>query len=541
MKRRLPDSSRRFAAAGVAERLRHVGGLAALLLLGWGVPAHVQEPAADDRVQRELETRRLNDETRAKLRLAHKFEFKDVPLADVVSLIGKQTQLRLRLDEAALKAQGIHINTPITRSNTRPQPLSEFLGRLLLPLLLDWRLDRGDVVISTHDQLRQILETRIYPIGELRRLAQKREAELEQLGVTSEPLGPPFAVASNSFSESFEQSLTRLLEAEISGPWMASDGEGGGSPGLVGEGLVVLQTDRVHTEVANLLRTLTASLRQPHGSPPRLVRETDEEIARFMSLQKKLGQNIELAFTETPLSDVAQFIGDCIDEDVWINNEALIEEGIQPDTPITITASGSLGSLWSRMFEPLTLSAQINQGVLEFTTHNEAHERFDTVVFDIAELLNDEQDVQSLIRLIQEASSGPWLDTGSEGGTISEFPGGLLVIRQRFHGQTEIAALLQELRQAQQADAQPPATANARKLETRFWRAASKTEAESLERLILTFVAPQSWHGNGGTGQLRSAEDRLIIHQTPAVQQQVEKFLIRYQQARPLGQPDLSF
>ncbi|MFM9963646.1 MAG: hypothetical protein ACKV2Q_20755 [Planctomycetaceae bacterium] len=511
--------------------------LLAALLLGWGVPAHVQEPAVSERLHRELESRQLNDDSRAKLRRTHKFQFDDVQLADVVSIIGKQSQLRLRLDEAALAEQGISIDTPVTLSSLRPQPLSEFLDYLLPQFLLDWRLDRGDVVITSSVKAKQFLDTRCYPVGELQRLAQKREAQLELLGAASEQLGTPVTGALSSFSESFQQSLIQVLEEETSGPWMQAHGEGGNSPGIVGEGLVVRQTERAHSEVANLLRTLTASLRQPHGSPPRLVRGTDEEIARFTHLQKKLGENIELAFTDTPLIDAAKFIEDSIGEQLWINHQALIEEGILPDTPITITASGSLGSLLNRILEPLLLAVQINHGVLEITTNTQANERLDTVVFDIADLLHDDEGVQSLIQMIEKETAGPWLNTDGEGGTVTEFLGGLLVIRQRFRVQSEIAALLHELRQAQQVDAPQPPAANARKLETRIWRAASKSEAESLERLILTFVAPSSWDSNGGTGRLRSSEDRLIIQQTAVVQQQVEKFLNQYQQAQPLGQP----
>ncbi|HLQ46959.1 MAG TPA: hypothetical protein VK137_19605, partial [Planctomycetaceae bacterium] len=71
--------------------------------------------------------------------------------------------------------------------------------------------------------------------------------------------------------------------------------------------------------------------------------------------------------------------------------------------------------------------------------------------------------------------------------------------------------------------------------ETRFYKAGSKAEAESLERLLQEFVAPNTWDVSGGRGVLRSAEDRLIVRQTPAVNEQIEQFFREYQLAKPVG------
>ena len=108
-------------------------------------------------------------------------------------------------------------------------------------------------------------------------------------------------------------------------------------------------------------------------------------------------------------------------------------------------------------------------------------------------------------------------------------------IRQAERSHTQIALLLQELRQARKDTVKEDAAPKANELETRFHKAKSKDEAESLERLILTFVSPATWDVSGGRGVLRTAEDRLIIQQTKAVHDQIDLFLREYQQAKPIG------
>lgn len=106
---------------------------------------------------------------------------------------------------------------------------------------------------------------------------------------------------------------------------------------------------------------------------------------------------------------------------------------------------------------------------------------------------------------------------------------------------------------------------------TCFHRTQSKTEAESLERILLTFVAPETrdviripnenrarktsevfktsevladatsqlfleMRISGGKRLLRITEVRLIIRQTKSVRGQIDQFLCEYQQAKPIGQ-----
>ena len=110
------------------------------------------------------------------------------------------------------------------------------------------------------------------------------------------------------------------------------------------------------------------------------------------------------------------------------------------------------------------------------------------------------------------------------------------MIRQSDSVHTQITLLLHELRQAKQESLKDNPKPAPNDFEKRFYNAKSKDEAEALERLILTFVSPNTWDVSGGKGLLRTAEDRLIIQQTKAVHDQIDNFLRDYQQAKPIGQ-----
>ena len=329
------------------------------------------------------------------------------------------------------------------------------------------------------------------------------------------------------------QSLERALAEATSGPWLINGGQGAPSPRVIGERMVVHQNLRNHREIAALLRTLELALARPLGASILPATESDEEVAEMTKLQRLLNTEIEVNFVELPLNDVAAFLSELLNEEVVLDTESLTEEGFATDIPMTARGRWPARTALRRLLDPM-LSFELRQGTIVITTQAKQKERLHSVVYDLADLLQAGLSINELIRVLEESTSGRFLNRDGEGGVITEFPGGLLVIRQTADVQTEVAMLLHDLRQARREDKTPP-QANPSKLETRFHRAKSKAEAEALESLLMTFVAPTTWDSSGGRGVLRTAEDRLIIRQTKAVHDQIDRFLNEYQQAKPIG------
>lgn len=473
------------------------------------------------------QTRKDETEALEKLRQRHSVEITNKPLSATLQQFAELTKLSFRLEHVALTEEGISAETPVTLATIRPQRMIDLLARMLQPLRLTWRLEGRSVVVTTASKEREHFERHRYPIGRLLRLAAQRENQFTALPA----LGIP-SLRDSTAAELAEVLVRGLLEV-TNGLWMNRDAQGGNAT-VVQETLLVHQTFQSHRELAMLLRAIETALSHPTSSPPQLMHETDDDAATIVRLQRMLGKEVEVAFLDTPLTDVATYLSDFFQEDIVLDVEALTEEGIAHDSTVTFAGRLPFHTALHLMLRPLGLAVDLRNGAAFITTHAKIREHQQIVVHDMADFLKAGFASNDLIRLIEETTSGPW-QAISESGAITQIPGGLLAIRQFAEVQTEIALLLHDLRQAMREDARQPMPARTAELETRFHRAKSKREAEALDQLIQTFVAPRSWDISGGRGQLRTAEDRLIIRQTKAIHEQIERFLREYQQAPPIG------
>ena len=476
------------------------------------------------------EARKGEAEALDKLRERYSVEIKHKPLTETLQQFAEMTKLSFRLESAALEEEGISTDTSVTLETIRPQRMIDLLPRVLQPLQLTWRLEGRDVVVTTGAKAKLHLELRSYPIGRLLRLAAQRENRFPVFPVVPIVGIPSFR--DRTAAELAEFLVDFSLLSVIDGPWNTHNGEGGNAK-AVQETLLVHQNFHSHREIASLLHAIEMALARPPGSPPLKAFESDDDTATMVRLQRMLGKEVEVAFTETPLFDVATYLSDFFEEGIVVDVQALTEEGIAPDSAVTFTGHLPFRAAMHCMLRPLGLAVDLRNGAAFITTHAKFKEHHQIVVYDVADFLKAGFAPSELIRLVEETNSGRW--TNSDGGKTTQTPGGLLLIRQNAEVQTEIALLLHDLRQSMREDARQPIPARIADLETRFHRAKSKREAEALDQLIQTFVAPKSWDVSGGRGQLRTAEDRLIIRQTKAIHEQIERFLREYQQANPIG------
>jgi hypothetical protein len=441
---------------------------------------------------------------------------------------------RIRLDRTALNA-GQSLK-PITVSAVG-QPLSHVLDRIMQAPELAWTVHRGDIVITTVKALP--LETRVYRIGRLMQLSAKRTPLKPSAAATAGPGGFGFpGGSSGGLMPAFEfdqhtQDVTTLLETCVDAHWMNSEGEGG-TQSMFGDLLVVRQTYQAHEQIALLLRAVEAALAREPGSPSLLVKSPDD-APRWLAAQKALRRELKLKLSDTPLEDVVKMLREQTEVDVFIDHTALAEAKVPESVSLNLLdGQYPAHKAMQLALEPHQLAAVLDDGAIRITTTSQANRFLQTVVYDVADLLRTEDDIASLQSTLQENTSGPWQDTAGEGGILTQFPVGLFVIRQSDTVHSQIALLLHELRQAKKELPKEAAKPLPNDLETKFHKAKSKDEAEALERLVLTFVAPNSWDVSGGCGLLRTAEDRLIIQQTKAIHDQIDQFLREYQQAKPI-------
>lgn len=472
--------------------------------------------------------RKRQEQAIAWLREPSEVHFTNIPLKDVAAFLADSHKARIQIrigDKALSKFQ-------VTMS-VAGQPLSHVLNRAMQSPELAWTVHRGDIVITTVEHQQKMLEARIYRVGRLQQLSAARVLA-QRLPVTKpKPIGA-FGPGGLPTEIQPDDAIISLLQEAIDAPWGVVSSEGG-TVSLFGDHLVVRQTFHAHEQIVRLLQTVEAALAREPGSTPLLVM-SPEDAQRHQHVQKALRRELKLQLVETALDDVAKMLAKQIEAEVFVDRAALKEEKVSDDVALDL-ADGSYTAqdALQQALEPHHLAAVIDDGAIRVTTAQAAGRIRQTVVYDVADLVRIEDDIQSLQKTVIDSTSGPWQSRDGEGGTLTAFPGGLFVIRQTEAIHTEIALLLHELRQVKKDAPKEAARSLLNDIETRFYKTKSKDEAEALERLILTFVAPTTWDSSGGKGLLRTAEDRIIIQQTKAVHDQLDQFLREYQQAKPLA------
>jgi hypothetical protein len=105
---------------------------------------------------------------------------------------------------------------------------------------------------------------------------------------------------------------------------------------------------------------------------------------------------------------------------------------------------------------PHKLSWFVDDGVLQVTSHEQAEDRMQLRVYDVADILrskdasrephvDEDRLADSIVRLVRPES---WLESGGAG--VVEVVNGLLIVRQNYSAHREIDAILTQLRLARE-------------------------------------------------------------------------------------------
>ncbi|MDB5347151.1 MAG: hypothetical protein JWP89_5528 [Schlesneria sp.] len=182
------------------------------------------------------------------------------------------------------------------------------------------------------------------------------------------------------------------------------------------------------------------------GIPP-----LTQEMAKRIELA--LEGRIECDFTDSPLDEVVHHLEKAHRIPIWIDKQALQDEGVALDQQLTLVKSDiTLQTAFSLMLEPLGLTTVNEEGVLKVTTRAKADEKMSIRIYPVADLVNAPLEPESykiFIVMIQNQTSGRWVDIDQEGGAITAFPNAQsLVIRQSQKVQRETEGILAALRKA---------------------------------------------------------------------------------------------
>lgn len=180
------------------------------------------------------------------------------------------------------------------------------------------------------------------------------------------------------------------------------------------------------------------------GAPP-LTREMAYRI------ELALKERTTCEFNNNPLEEVMHYLEIAHQIPIWIDKQALQDEGVATDQQVTLVKSNiTLQTALALMLEPMGLTTVTEDGVLKLTTQAKSDEKMSTRIYPVADLVNTpsaEHNYMTLIVLLQNQTSGKWMLIDSEGGAIDPFPNAqALAIRQTQKVHREVEGLLAALR-----------------------------------------------------------------------------------------------
>lgn len=180
------------------------------------------------------------------------------------------------------------------------------------------------------------------------------------------------------------------------------------------------------------------------GDSP-IVREAANRI------EKTLKEAVNVDLTDSPLEEVLEGLEKAHRIPIWIDKQALQDEGVAMDQQVTLVKSNiTLQTALLLILEPLGLTTVNQDGVLKVTTQAKADEMMTTRVYPVADLINTPsagESYTSLIIVFQQNTSGKWVDIDQEGGSVTAFPNAqALVVRQTQKIHRQIEGILTALR-----------------------------------------------------------------------------------------------
>lgn len=182
--------------------------------------------------------------------------------------------------------------------------------------------------------------------------------------------------------------------------------------------------------------------------PPRDVIDTGDTPTA--SVRRALLEKTRVGGDEKPFTEYLDWLAKRHHFQLTIDLPALVEEGIQLDSPATLKLSDiTVRSVLRLLLEPLQLTAVIQDEVLTVTTKSKADELLEARLYRVAKLVSPEQAGATLQALSEciEASVEPdsWQAVGGTGSIKLFEKGNALAIRQTQSVHDAIARLLAEL------------------------------------------------------------------------------------------------
>jgi hypothetical protein len=393
--------------------------------------------------------------------------FSNTPLSQVLDSLGSKLDVQFYVDERALTEVGLDSNTAID-INLRNIKAELALELMLKQIHLVWFTKNELVHVTTREVAANELEVRIYRCRDFLEIESHPPGQRGMDGGMSDG-----AMIRNEIRNRHRtlNDLVKLIPRVIY-PVSWDHLGGTGNIGTLPDGLLVIsQTRRVHAEVQHLLQTIRMlKKRGPNG--------VNIYASPVSDIEHKLQQHIDAFFIDAPLCEILESLGSKLDVQFYIDERALLEVGMDRNTPVNLDLKNVKAELAFQM-----MMKQI--GLVCFAYHG---------LFRVTTLEAAENDL-----VLRVYSCEDFLDPTDR------------TPRRRQQNQTQ----------------------------PKLWGGGSDTSAlyrnkrlGNLIEVIQTNIAQDSWEVVGSAGVIKNFYGMLVVVQIPSIHREVETLLSGLRKAK---------
>ncbi len=249
-------------------------------------------------------------------------------------------------------------------------------------------------------------------------------------------------------------------------------------------------------------------------SPSRISKEEQ-------NIERKLTVPISLSCSNQPLREVIEYIRGDQGINIFIDEPALADKGIQLDAPVTIKLDNiSMKSALKLLLSMVHLTYVVADDVLKITTEDQARGKLKQIVYPVGDLV---------IAVENFGQVGTQPDPTTQLGMVN--------VNQAVSGTSPTTAMTGMQGQPLTMPAVPPGGSMSNAPPSNFATEVSgnvqatkqrtQTREDMLIKLITNTIAPHSWAEQGGSGTIdfHPMTLALVVNQTPDIQDQIQDLL----------------
>ena len=170
------------------------------------------------------------------------------------------------------------------------------------------------------------------------------------------------------------------------------------------------------------------------GEPPAWLQSSDlDQAEREMreQVRAKLRETVVVDYSATPLRQVMQDVGEMVNLSIILDSIELLEAGIDPEAPLTLSGEMSVREFLRRTFKSIesasgNMAYTVHESSIEITSREAADADPAIRYYDLAYVLPNDTHVSSVISAIEQTiSTESWTNNG---GTNTISPVGSMLI-----------------------------------------------------------------------------------------------------------------